>query len=619
MEAYKGLIRYYNKWDQDSAFYYAEQGLKTAQRKSGSLDEGIMLAQMGIIDQSQGRADIALQRFNYALQIYREHNYARGIGEMIMNIGATESERGKFDVATRHYVTALKILDSLNDKEGLMVAYKNLGIIYFQQEDSLNTLKYFGLAEKISKEIPLSDKTISLYNLYAIFYVNAVKDTNKALQIFLNNLELSDKKGFEAVHVECLIYLGNFYIDKGMPDRALQYLNKGLELARQKKMVEEESNLLLMMALTVKGTDPATAHNYLNRALEIANSIHNTVFAITVYNEKTILYKEQGKYKEAFETLERKQKVADSVFDIKKVKEIASISSAYEFDKSNMRIKQLEVLSAKNARERNIVISVSVVIAVMLVLVLYYYRKSVKLNKQLVLREQELKDSNKMKDKLFSIIGHDLRGPIAMIPAMLYLYEEEVLTEEEKQKLLEGLKSHVQISLETLDKLLYWGQSLIRGISIQPQKFRAKKYIKRNTELKKPDAAEKSISITEHIPDDLEVYGDPAHFDFIMRNLISNAVKYTHKGGKVSIAVDMKARPGNIVFLVTDDGIGIDKSKIDSVFQPSHSTLGTANEQGTGIGLMICKDFAKQNGGAIWVESEQGKGSTFYLAVKTAA
>ncbi len=178
---------------------------------------------------------------------------------------------------------------------------------------------------------------------------------------------------------------------------------------------------------------------------------------------------------------------------------------------------------------------------------------------------------------------------------------------------------HAQASLETLDKLLFWGKSQIKGRGTKAIIFNTTEYLQNNIKLIKSSAEQKQITINNKVSPDIKINGDPAHFDFIFRNLLSNAVKFTHLNGTVEISADKNIVPGFTLFAVKDDGIGIKKEKLSHIFEPfSSSTRGTADERGTSMGLMLCKEFAIENGGEIWVESEEGKGSCFYFSFKSA-
>jgi signal transduction histidine kinase len=297
--------------------------------------------------------------------------------------------------------------------------------------------------------------------------------------------------------------------------------------------------------------------------------------------------------------------------------QIKDLPPTYGYDTSN-EIKALHDLSRHNARQRDEIIVVAACLIVALIVLFFYYQKTIRLNKKLVAHEKQLQELNEMKDKLFSVIGHDLRGPIARISAMIGIFEVETTTTEEKKYLLDNLKEHTRSSLETFDKLLYWGQSLMKGVKLHKFKMQTSGYVKEAIAFKKIKAAEKNIRITDNTPPDTRVFADPSLFDFIIRNLLANALKYTWPGGAIEINADTALMPGYIVFSVKDNGTGMDKATLSRLFSPLESRQGTENEKGHGIGLMLCKEFAIQNGGDMWVDSEEGRGSVFYFCVQKA-
>jgi signal transduction histidine kinase len=617
IEAYKNIITWYSVSKPDSANYYANIAIKYAQDNNYPLGDALINSHVGQIDREHGRIELSKRRITYALGIYTQLHNAKGIANSFGSLGAIYGEAGDFAKATRYFVDAVKIQDSLKDYQGLMINAANLGSIYMEHDDLANSEKYFHMAEGASKRIPIIDQTISLYNSLGIMQI-AKGDTQGGLNIFLHDLEVSDKPAFVNAHVECLLYLGNFYDDKGMPEQSLQYLKQGLALAQAQNLPEIEDNILVEIAHQIKKNDPGAAINYLQQAMAMCDSTDNKVFLLQVLGDLADVYKQQGKYQEALDILDKRQKLAGQVFDIQKTKEIENINSAYDFD-TNQRIRQLEELNKRNEHQRNLIIAIAAFIVVFLIIMIFMYRKTHTLYRQLVVRERELKELNATKDKLFSVIGHDLRGPIARIPAILDIYEDEVTSADEKKFLFENLREHTKASLETFDKLLYWGQLLVKGIRLHQVKIRPKGYIKEAIGLKKIKAAEKNISVTDTTPDDIHVFADYAHFDFIIRNLLANALKYTNKNGHVAISADTRTQPGYTIFAIQDDGIGISKEVLPRIFSVVASKEGTAHEKGNGIGLMLCREFAQKNGGDLWVNSEEGKGTTFFFSVKNAS
>jgi signal transduction histidine kinase len=500
----------------------------------------------------------------------------------------------------------------------MMVGYMNLGTLYLQQDDTTNATYHLNKAVEISRYLPVNDKVISLYNIVAILY--AVKGQNdKAFERFMNNLELSNNQKFVMSHIECLSYLGSYFVESGETEKALGYLREGLEVASKNKLPELKADILLSIAEIVSQTDPAKALVYLDEAMQIGEDMGNRVFITMVYGARIRCFKALGNFREALKATELKQKIADSIFSINKSIELSSIAATYELKQSNERVKDLEKESALNARQRNMMIVVVVAVALLLITLSVSYKRTINLNKQLKRHQAELNELNAMKDKLFSIIGHDLRGPMARIPTILDIYEDPGTDADEKAFLLQSLREHTKASMDMLEKLLFWGQALVKGIRIQMQRINLNEIVDQNVSLYAPAIVEKGVSVINKLPADIFAYADPTHVDFILRNLLTNAMKYSHSGGEITVSATPAQQQGFLVISVKDNGTGIKPEMLSRIFNPAYSVPGTADEKGTGIGLMLCKEFAILDGGDIWVESEYGKGATFFLSLKAAA
>ena len=159
---------------------------------------------------------------------------------------------------------------------------------------------------------------------------------------------------------------------------------------------------------------------------------------------------------------------------------------------------------------------------------------------------------------------------------------------------------------------------MVKGLQLQQTDVDINDTIRQSISLKKLVLDEKGIKITCNVPAGMKVKVDATHFDFIIRNLFSNAIKYSHLGGSIIFNADNTTRPGYTIVSVADNGTGIPEAMLPRVFNPMRSMPGTADEKGTGIGLMLCKEFTVLNGGNIWVESEFGKGTTFFIALRSA-
>lgn len=608
-KAYLKLIKYYKTVNIDSAYYYAEKGLQAMVDDKYLLGEAKIIEQLAKMDQSLGRMESAKQRISYGLKLYSGLKNPEGVAAMNNCYGAVEATLGNYETAVPHLLVALRIYDSLKtDLEGTMVTNMNMGCLYLQNGDTINSKKYFATAEAISKKLPVSDLTISLYNYIGIQYA-MTGNMPKALEYFKENVKISDKPEFMASHVETLNYLGSFYNDMGDPKTAMECLKQGLAIAVEHKLAEGQADILLQMATMLVKTEPQQAISYTKDALALSENMQSKTLKRDVYKTLSAIYEQTGDYKESVAALKKYQIIEDSISHVNMVKEIASMGAVYELEKSNIRIEEI-------SKQRNIIITISIGLIAALIAAVASYLNTRKLNMKLIKHEAELIELSNTKNKLFSIIGHDLRWPVARIPTILEIVDDETMPEEERKYLIDSLREHTKATVETLDKLLYWGQSLMKGLNTVPERFYARQYVVQAIELRKMAAADKEIIVTDRIPEDLDIYTDPNHFDFIIRNLFGNAIKFTGIKGIIDFSADEHSKPGYVIFAIRDTGVGIDKERLHKIFEPFNSKIGTANEKGTGIGLMLCKEFAMKNGGDIWATSEPGKGSTFFVSVK---
>ena len=230
---------------------------------------------------------------------------------------------------------------------------------------------------------------------------------------------------------------------------------------------------------------------------------------------------------------------------------------------------------------------------------------------------EELVKSNAMKDKLFSIIAHDLRGPVGNFGAALAVLIENLDTfdKETLSEILSDLKNSASRSYELLQNLLKWARSQNNTIEFAPANQNLNQIIQENVELLQSSAAQKQITIKSEIHNEIFVFADINMLKTILRNLLSNAIKFSFPQGEVIVNVTKSDNFAEIA--IEDFGIGIKKENIEKLMT-SHeyfSTYGTANEKGTGLGLNLCKDFVERNGGKINIESEEGKGTKIYFTL----
>jgi signal transduction histidine kinase len=247
-----------------------------------------------------------------------------------------------------------------------------------------------------------------------------------------------------------------------------------------------------------------------------------------------------------------------------------------------------------------------------------YFKMSGNYFAALKAKNEELSGFIAEKDKFFSIIAHDLRSPITSFMGLTGLMAEDAKTlpPERLEKMARLLNNSATSLYGLLDNLLDWA-SMQRGMfSYNPVTFNLATQVMECLQLTRDSAHSKNIEMEITIPDYLEVFADKRMFETVLRNLVLNAVKFTQKGGNVDVSA--RKREGDLIEIrVRDTGIGMKKELVDQLFKISGQTgrPGTDGEPSTGLGLIICKDFVEQHNGQIWVESEEGKGSTFIFTI----
>ncbi|MFA5820085.1 MAG: PAS domain-containing sensor histidine kinase [Bacteroidales bacterium] len=239
--------------------------------------------------------------------------------------------------------------------------------------------------------------------------------------------------------------------------------------------------------------------------------------------------------------------------------------------------------------------------------------------------EEEIKLKNELlqaiiaeKDKFFSILAHDLRGPLSTFVAATQILTEEIQTMdmEEIKEITLSMNTSATNIYNLLENLLEWSQLKQGGMVFVPGKLNLKKKIEACIDVLYESARGKGIEIAISIPDEMEVFADNHMFDIVIRNLVSNAIKFTPVGGKVSVAADYNS-DHSIEVKVSDSGIGMTPELKNKLFLLNENTSrkGTEGEPGTGLGLLLVKGFIEKHGGKIWVDSEVGKGSTFSFTI----
>lgn len=237
--------------------------------------------------------------------------------------------------------------------------------------------------------------------------------------------------------------------------------------------------------------------------------------------------------------------------------------------------------------------------------------------KQSAIRLAEL---NATKDKFFSIIAHDLRGPLGTQREFTKILSEKDsrFSESERIHYLKMLEESSDLVYSLLENLLDWARSQSGNITFQPIVIHFYDLAQRVIGLLNLSADKKKVTISNQIPKNQQIFADLFMIETVVRNLISNAIKYSNPNHEVVIGIvsqENQTHPSSSVFFVKDEGVGMEKGQIENLFRldKKKSTLGTGQESGTGLGLILCKEFLERHNGSVWVQSEPKKGSTFFF------
>ncbi len=240
-----------------------------------------------------------------------------------------------------------------------------------------------------------------------------------------------------------------------------------------------------------------------------------------------------------------------------------------------------------------------------------------KYNQEIELQKEELHELNNLKTKLFSVISHDIRTPMYGLRNLFKSVQDYDIPAEEIKLLIPDVVKDLQYTTDLMENLLQWAKSQMKGEALSPQLIDVNKLIADVQQVVRLQAENKLVYIKSKAEKPVYIYADKEMIEVVLRNLISNAIKFTPKEGEV--IVDVKEGEELVEVFVQDTGTGMSEESRRKLFGDEHfTTKGTANEAGTGLGLMICKEYLKKNGGEIYVESELGKGSTFAFTLPRA-
>jgi len=670
-----GII-YHSQGNYPEALDYYQKALKIKEELGDKAKIATSLNNIGSIYKNQSDYSKALEYYKKSLKIYLEAGDKYGISSCYNNIGVIHIEQGDYPKAIEYYNKSLIINRETGDITGIASCFNNIGIILIYQGDYPKALEYCQKALKIREKIGNKKEiSISLINIGTIH--KELGDCPKALEYFQKSLKMREELGDKWGISSCFSQIGDIYKDQEHHSKALDYYQKAFKireelgdksgislsytnigniyfyLADYPKALEyfrksltlsieignkpiETLNYKRLGSLYLKQKTIKKAYYYGKRAYLLAEKIgevkllkeSSEILAIT--SEAMGLYKDAYKYHVVFKTMN------DSLYNEERIKKISGLQYQHKYEKEKQAAELIQqkkdaVYAEETKRQKIISYSFISGFILMTLLVLVILRSLLQKRKaNLILAAQkkeiktfakELEIANKTKDKFFSIIAHDLKSPFNAIIGLseVLFRKHQEFTEEKLKELLKMINSSSITAYQLLENLFTWARSQSGKIQYIPEKLSLKKVVSEVMDGCKGAANKKEIKlVTKMIENDI-VFVDQNMIDTILRNLVFNAIKFTHKNGEVIVSSE-KGKDNNLVYVSVDDnGVGIRKEKIKDLFRidKNTTTKGTEEERGTGLGLLLCKEFVEKNGGKIWVESIVGKGSTFKFTLPT--
>ena len=576
------------------------EGNKTLEAKSNNY--------LGVIYTNIGAIEMAFEHHQAALKIAKEADDPAQTAYSYNNLGNVYRIRNKIEEATASIQSAIKIFESTNDQQGLAYCYINIGRLYSAQEDFNNALAYFEMADKISIMINNEDMRARILLEIAKLAQNK-KDYARAEQSYFELEKLYKKINYLKGFAEVWQGLSDLAYKKKNMNDAMSYSLKALELNKKILNASGEVNNLNDIALICLEQKKIKAgEDYLALALHRSIEINEPTLIADTYYTLYRLHKQTGKTDSALFYFEKYHGMKDSIVTNEEILKLGEMESLVKIERSEKE-KQMLLKDLENQTKLRNYLAVIVVLFILIVIMLtirYYEKKRL---------STKLNEINIVKDQFFKIIAHDLREPFAALfgAASLLRDNYDELTEEEKKQTINMIGESIRREFDLLQNLLMWAKSQRQHIKFNPEKLALRQIINENVELIKTNLANKNIFLNVECADDMIINADEQMLNTIIRNLIFNALKFTNEGGEISIAAGRKE--GRVKIEIRDNGIGMDNETINNLFALDKKNVGkgTSGETGSGIGLIITKEFVEAHKGTIDAESEPGKGSVFTI------
>jgi two-component system, sensor histidine kinase and response regulator len=563
----------------DSAQKYYPEAIRLA-RVVGDVElEAQNLNRLGVYYRNMNLQEDALKLYEEALSISRAANIPVQIGHSLNNIGQIFFYQDQFQESLNYYQEGESKFLEIGDKEGLAYNYNGMSLVLAAIGDLENALITINKAIKIREEQGNERQlTVSKFNRADILM--SMGDFTSAEPDIINLYEygMANDKIRAINALEKLVEL---------KFKTYRFSN-AIELAKEAMMLHEEKP-------------------YSESMIEIYQMLYR-------------YYYDRGNTSESKKYLDLLEKERINLSEVKTKNYLAGLTIKKQKDEIVSLQREKELMAINNKFKLYLSFVLFLLAFAMFVVFSIYYRYYHKEKQNLIhLKEKqkqieaqtvELDRLNIIKDKIFSILAHDLKAPLDSLWGMVKLIDEENLSQSEFEEYLPIISQNLGNNSMLLENLLIWSRSQMRGMNVQLSRLNLHKLVEENIRFLLSSGYYKGQIVENYIEEDIEVEADKNMIDIVFRNLLTNALKFTREGDQ--IIVDIKESQNVYTVCVSDQGTGISEEGLKKLFgKDFHTTNGTHQEKGTGLGLILTKELIQKNKGRIWAESTLGSGSTF--------
>jgi signal transduction histidine kinase len=612
----------------------ADEAINLANKTNRQQDKAKAFRNKGTLEGIRGDFASAIKYTDLSLNIFFQLKDSLGVAICYNNLGTNYYGLGKFDEAYFYHTQSYRIGNAINNRLQRAVSLHNIATVFKELGQYSKAFDYFNLSLKLSKEINDLEAEPYYYGEIGEMYIkkNQYDSALQALQLSLAFARKVNLK-FNELEPRVLANIARTYLKLNDPTNALRYYDSAASLYIKtdnnfgRAEVEMGKGLLFMQE---KKYDDA--QKLIEKSASIAHEINAMVLEIECYENLSTLLEQKGDFKKSLSYFKQSQQLKDGLFSQGMQAKLLQDQIRFETESKEEQIKALtrmEDFRKEQIRKQQLIRNILVVvIALTLILLFSVYRsgqRRIRINKLLMEHQEEVKKRsveleqlNQVKDKFFSIISHDLRSPINALTGILDLMDKNEITPTEFSMLNKELRIQFNHTKTLINNLLDWTLLQMDKLKIQMEKIDLTALVESNIKLLS-SLHLKEIKIVSRILPASFAIGDTNMINLVLRNLLTNAIKFSEAGGTIEVNATEKA--DHFIVSVKDYGVGITPEIQKILFEKTtgYSTRGTANEKGTGLGLILCKEFVERNDGKIWLESELGKGSTFYFSIKKEA